>query len=1051
MKIKHVSFRPSIFFLLGTTALTFYASTAEALAPNLVDQVAIQPTPNLTAGNPLIELPVIKSKGGSLRARATMLSADFNVGGKSIKYGDVDVLSSQSPFPNASQTSGSQPSMAYGYEFKAYGKTYPASFPGPILQLNQGEKIDIDLVDNLTTHANAMAMPMGSLYETNFHGHGLHVTPLAFGDNIYPIIQDYVQPANSTYREPEPNTTRVKIPIPKNQESGLDWYHPHRHMQTHQQLYGGLAGMIVIGNPLDPWPQYKASGTQPLKQRYIGFSEVNIQRTDLNAQNITTDGPQRLVVYAGSNPSKTSKLSTNNNCFLGNNKTVPNCAWQKRVNGQLNPVITMRPGSTEVWNLISMGAFGSFNIAVTDGDLNNPWSATILAFDGNEADNAKTQGIDMKPLPLSLSADTSRMLDFSAATLLMPGNRITMAVTAPKTPGTYYLIDGWGGCNGPAYRNADYGLNNPSTTTPSALSCSPVQVGTDASGNAVYSDAAITYYILATIKVEGAVVKEATPTFKVKGTNYDLFAATPDAKREYTFYVDAPGTYINKSEPYQYTGYVVNPPKDPCLNSAGTLTPPPPACFDINGHTFLNSPLTTVQIGSIEEWTLINERQLINNCSPGSSSSNGCTNSGQYQGSNSASHPFHIHQGNFITTEVNGQKVDPNSVSATSGLNYVSPRDNVNVPQPVPITDPATGGPVKTSIKIKFRVEDYPGKYVFHCHILKHEDQGMMVPILAVGPVAGLRNAFGSPAGQKGLVNVINGTGSKVSSTAPFGAGFSGGTSTGSALGAARFFDNFVIGQSSGGSTVAFYDGKSDRLRHRFQAFSDSIYGQAGVSVALGDINGDSQPEVIVGSRANGTPKLRIYSPSGVLMQKFDQIPGLPSGNYPNGINVAAGDVDGDNFDDVIIGTGAGQVPFVSAYSGRQLANRNGLTQVVQFSTAGDSQSGARVASGSVAPGTIPGFVGNIVTTPESGTSAGTVQVWNTYPNFTDSSKPPTLMVSYSPFPGSTQAVNLQTGYVGTPGVPQVFAWKTPDLIASTSFDSSATPLVTTNYLNLGP
>ena len=176
--------------------------------PNLVDQVAIQPTPNLTAGNPLIELPVIKSKGGSLRARATMLSADFNVGGKSIKYGDVDVLSSQSPFPNASQTSGSQPSMAYGYEFKAYGKTYPASFPGPILQLNQGEKIDIDLVDNLTTHANAMAMPMGSLYETNFHGHGLHVTPLAFGDNIYPIIQDYVQPANSTYREPEPNTTR---------------------------------------------------------------------------------------------------------------------------------------------------------------------------------------------------------------------------------------------------------------------------------------------------------------------------------------------------------------------------------------------------------------------------------------------------------------------------------------------------------------------------------------------------------------------------------------------------------------------------------------------------------------------------------------------------------------------------------------------------------------------------------------------------------------------------------------------------------------------------
>ena len=37
------------------------------------------------------------------------------------------------------------------------------------------------------------------------------------------------------------------------------------------------------------------------------------------------------------------------------------------------------------------------------------------------------------------------MKDLAAATLVMPGNRLTMAVTAPTTPGTYYLIDGWGG------------------------------------------------------------------------------------------------------------------------------------------------------------------------------------------------------------------------------------------------------------------------------------------------------------------------------------------------------------------------------------------------------------------------------------------------------------------------------------------------------------------------------------------------------------------------------------------------------------------------------
>ena len=43
--------------------------------------------------------------------------------------------------------------------------------------------------------------------------------------------------------------------------------------------------------------------------------------------------------------------------------------------------------------------------------------------------------------------------------------------------------------------------------------------------------------------------------------------------------------------------------------------------------------------------------------------------------------------------------------------------------------------------------------------------------------------------------------------------------------------------------------------------------------------------------------------------------------------------------------------------------------------------------------------------------------------------------------------VQLQTGYVGVPGVAQVFAWNTPNRVASTSFDSSSK--ATTNYLDL--
>lgn len=996
-----MSIKPKLLPLLGglIAALPLFASQearADTFAPNLSLQV--QPTPTLTTGNALIDIPIVRSKGGSLRARVTMVSGGFN--DHPIRYGDIDVLSSQSQFPNASQTEtdGNQNTLVYGYAVKAYGKTYPAQFPAPILQLNQGEKLDLDLLDELQT---SNGMPSGSLYETNFHGHGLHVSPLSMGDNIYPVIQD---PGTPT----EPQGMRVRIPIPKNQESGFDWYHPHKHMQTHQQVYGGLAGMIVIGDALDPWPQYKQGGSHPLKQRYIGLSEVNIQRTNLTGTQIDPNGPNRLLVYASAN--STQPQSVKSNCFgnanpSGSNPSVPQCSWQKRVNGQLNPVITMRPGATEVWNLISMGAFGSFNVAITDSQLKNPWNATLLAFDGNESDHAKTQGIDIKPLPMVLSADDNRMNDLLASTLLMPGNRITMAVTAPKKPGTYYLIDGWGGCNSPAV-----GSNG-------ASSCSPV---TYPSGTSY----PITYYVLATIVVEGSEVKKAAPVFNVRQSDYNLFTATPTQKREYTFYVDNPGTYISKTFPYSYTGKVANPPKDPCLNSQGDLTPPPPACFDINGHTFLNSPLTTLQIGSVEEWTLFNEKQVI------------VKTTGGYSGSNSASHPFHIHQGNFIVTEVNGVPVDPNVTSTQSSLNYVSPRDTVNIPQPLPVS---AATPLKSSIKIKFKVEDYPGKYVFHCHILKHEDQGMMVPILAVGPVDGLRGAFGSSVGEIGVVNVVDGTGAKTSTKYPFGYSFGGGTSTSSALGAAKYYNNYVAGQASGGFGVAYYGGKDQKLMHRFQAFPDAS-GTKGVSVALGDINGDGDPEVIVGSRAAGVPKLRIFSPSGVLMMKFD---GFLPGEYPNGINVAAGDVDGDNFDDIIVGAGAGQSPVVTIFSGRQLTYREGLQTIVQFTAQGGSQSGVRVATGYVAPATLPGYIGNVVTTPESGTGAGSVQVWNTQ----STTVPLAPMTTYTPFPGSNLPVQLQTGYVGVPGVAQVFAWTTPNRVASTSFDASSKP--STVYLDL--
>lgn len=65
-------------------------------------------------------------------------------------------------------------------------------------------------------------------------------------------------------------------------------------------------------------------------------------------------------------------------------------------------------------------------------------------------------------------------------------------------------------------------------------------------------------------------------------------------------------------------------------------------------------------------------------------------------------HPFHIHVNDFQVMEINGEPVDAYSWEDTTPI-------------------PAFG-----EIVIRTRFLDFPGTFVYHCHILDHEDQGMM-------------------------------------------------------------------------------------------------------------------------------------------------------------------------------------------------------------------------------------------------------------------------------------------------------------------------------------
>ena len=75
-------------------------------------------------------------------------------------------------------------------------------------------------------------------------------------------------------------------------------------------------------------------------------------------------------------------------------------------------------------------------------------------------------------------------------------------------------------------------------------------------------------------------------------------------------------------------------------------------------------------------------------------------------------HVFHIHQLDFQVTQINGQAVP-----------FVGHQDIVNLP---------VGSTVK--VLIPFTDPVIVGKFVFHCHIVAHEDLGMMQTVLVNPP-----------------------------------------------------------------------------------------------------------------------------------------------------------------------------------------------------------------------------------------------------------------------------------------------------------------------------
>lgn len=642
------------------------------------------------------------------------------------------------PSPGKNCPSGSETVSAYG---------------GVRLALQPGDLLKVRLVNNLPPITEPLERanedPLLPLNPTNLHTHGLIVPASAnavappaipvYGDFIYTAVFNPSNPNPMTFNpgaytalhsHGDVVTTGVvdyNIQTTSNHPSGAFWFHPHMHGIALNQLSAGLSGIISIGRAAD-YACVDEICQYPVPESIVRHLILKDMQVLPGNQTQFQEDP----AFCANQPDGTPVA--NGQC-AGDPGAYPGGLWFFTLNGQQYPTIPLGSADGEIWRFTNTSGSASYDLQLDDDTTGAPIPFQILSIDGvavsfpQGATAGQIVALGANRFKLAHCGSQLRGSYHSqpvcATDLIMtPATRTEVFVNYRNASGaiaaapagrtatlrTVGIDTGPGGDSWPAVNLAHVSFAQGEPRVTDALHLRGGQAESMREEGGIF-----------TTPVPGARPTPLPPGCKAlaPGHHRRLYFANPNVPGGQSPGADSLGNAIFGIgyEEIDENGHTVPGTfVDVTQFNPGYQAIRPSA----NLSQIICLPLNPGQYPVVETWELINLATELHN--------------------------FHIHQTKFTLIDpkappdspLHANALQPGLAEDTAPLPYANPLPGSQAyppsqtsPTSCLISDYKSGLCPATSIYVQIPFARL-GDFVFHCHILEHEDGGMMHAIRVV-------------------------------------------------------------------------------------------------------------------------------------------------------------------------------------------------------------------------------------------------------------------------------------------------------------------------------